>query len=694
MKKSFTVFAFILTIASIAAAILHPTNQASAISANDWQAGNIIDDAIFYNGNSMSVAEIQAFLNSQVPVCDTWGTKPHETIAGKTRAQVGTEYGNPPPYICVKDYYENPTTHETNFNSTATVPSGAISAAQIIYNAAQEFNINPRVLLVTIKKEAANNLIADDWPWRGQYTTSLGFGCPDTAPCDAQYYGFYNQIRNAAQQFRRYANNPNSYRHKAGQTIAIAYNPDSRCSSSNVFINNNATAGLYNYTPYQPNQSTLNWKLSGGPSVSSSYPGCGAFGNINFWTIWQSWFGSTYAFVHNGVNFAPVFDPTYYLANNSDIASACGTSQLCAFNHFINYGLYEGRQSSPNFSVFSYAYANSDLRVAFGNNLIGYIVHYINYGQKEGRTATGTTTIQNPAVKLNGVDYSAVYDFQYYENNNSDIASSAGKLDDLAALKHFVTYGMKEGRLAKDSFNVHTYRQNNSDLRWALGLNLLAYYMHYINYGQNEGRVASGAPNFNPVTSYGGVDYANVYNYQTYMSSYPELQNTYGSKYDDTGALLNFINNGMRAGNVANTNFNVSYYRNRYPDLRSAFGSNLKLYYIHYLTNGKAEGRIADTDYLGGTTVLNGVDYSAVYNFNTYETTNSDIKKVIGLDDIAALKHFVTYGMKEGRQASANFNVFTYKNHNSDLQSAFGNYLPAYYTHYMNYGQGEGRVAI
>jgi len=83
-----------------------------------------------------------------------------------------------------------------------------------------------------------------------------------------------------------------------------------------------------------------------------------------------------------------------------------------------------------------------------------------------------------------------------------------------------------------------------------------------------------------------------------------------------------------------------------------------------------------------------------VYNFNDYENYNSDLKAAFGLDDIAALKHFVNYGMNEGRQASAKFNVFTYKSRYTDLRAAFGNNLKAYYLHFISNGQYEGRSGI
>lgn len=255
-----------------------------AVNSADWQAGRIIDDSLFYNGASMSVNEIQQFLNTKTPTCDTWGMK--LTSSGQLRADYGRSVGVPPPYICLKDYYENPTTHATNFNPTASLPSGSISAAQIIWNAAHDFNVSPKALLATLQKEAAGNLISDDWPFPVQYRSAMGYGCPDTAPCDTDYYGFYNQMYNAARQFRRYATYPSEYRYKTSATNFIQYNPNAGCSGTNVFIQTQATASLYNYTPYQPNQAALS-------NLYGTGDGCSAYGNRNFWRIYSDWFGST-----------------------------------------------------------------------------------------------------------------------------------------------------------------------------------------------------------------------------------------------------------------------------------------------------------------------------------------------------------------------------------------------------------------
>ena len=115
---------------------------------------------------------------------------------------------------------------------------------------------------------------------------------------------------------------------------------------------------------------------------------------------------------------------------------------------------------------------------------------------------------------------------------------------------------------------------------------------------------------------------------------------------------------------------------------------------MHYIYYGKKEGRIATGTLLNGTATYNGIDYSAVYDFNTYISNYSDLKNAFGVDDVSSIAHFVRFGMSEGRQASSSFNVFSYKARYADLRSTFGNDLKQYYMHYIYYGKKEGRIAI
>ena len=250
----------------------------SALSGSEFRAGKIIDDAVYYNGNSMSANEIQNFLNAKVPTCDTNGTQPR---GNTTRAAYGTSVGNPPPYICLKNYSENTPSKSADSYCNFAYGGGVKSAAQIISDVGASCGVSQKALIVLLQKE--QSLITDDWPWNIQYRSATGYGCPDTAACDSTYYGFFNQVYNAARQFKRYAIQPQLFNFRAGQTSYIQYNPNAGCGGTNVYIENAATAALYNYTPYQPNASALNNLYGSGDS-------CSAYGNRNFWRMYNDWF--------------------------------------------------------------------------------------------------------------------------------------------------------------------------------------------------------------------------------------------------------------------------------------------------------------------------------------------------------------------------------------------------------------------
>ncbi|HYH75591.1 MAG TPA: CHAP domain-containing protein [Candidatus Saccharimonadales bacterium] len=269
---------------------LIPANT-TALSGTDFKPGRIIDDQLFFNGGDMSTEQIQIFLNGKVPVCDTNGAKDStqwNASAGRyyTRAEYGAQRGQPAPYTCLKDYTQQTEARAAEAGLCTALAGGQRSAAQIIRDVGQACGINPKVLLVLLQKE--QSLVTDEWPWERQYRAATGFGCPDTAACDANYAGFFNQVYSAARIFKRYATNPNSYNYKANTTNYIRYNPNANCGGSSVFIENQATAGLYIYTPYQPNQSSLDNLYGSGDS-------CGAYGNRNFWRFYNEWFGSTLA---------------------------------------------------------------------------------------------------------------------------------------------------------------------------------------------------------------------------------------------------------------------------------------------------------------------------------------------------------------------------------------------------------------
>lgn len=83
----------------------------------------------------------------------------------------------------------------------------------------------------------------------------------------------------------------------------------------------------------------------------------------------------------------------------------------------------------------------------------------------------------------------------------------------------------------------------------------------------------------------------------------------------------------------------------------------------------------------------------AVYNYKDYLLFNPDLTDALGTNQKALFEHFISSGMKEGRQGSSNFNLDAYKANNPDLVAAFGNDNIKYYDHYIASGKAEGRIA-
>ena len=243
-----------------------PGDIVKAADLSQFRPGNIIADARFFDRGTMSEAQIQQFLQSKVPNC-----------------QAG--------YVCLKDW------HDTSRATGADAMCGAYPggyrerASAIIYKVAQACGINPQVILVMLQKE--QRLVTHTWPSDWRYTIAMGQGCPDTAACDTRYYGFFNQVYGAAWQLKRYANPPGTSQYftwyAPGKTWNVRWHENAACGSSPVYIENQATANLYYYTPYQPNAAALR------AGYGESSDPCSSYGNRNFFQYFTDWFGSTQA---------------------------------------------------------------------------------------------------------------------------------------------------------------------------------------------------------------------------------------------------------------------------------------------------------------------------------------------------------------------------------------------------------------
>lgn len=269
--------------------------QVHAVDLSGFSAGNIMSDAVMSNKSTMSEAKIQSFLKSKNSCNNTnlsiltWHDSTRGYIAGKLNGKATKWWYNLKNghFVCMAD---------ENF--------GGKSAANIIYRAAQDYSINPQVLIVLLQKE--QSLVTDTYPNDHQYAAATGYDCPDTPTgCNSTNAGFERQIRLAASLFRNVLNGGWS-NYPVGKNY-IQYNPASSCGGTNVDIVNRATSSLYRYTPYQPNRAALNAGSGTGDS-------CSAYGNRNFYLFFTSWFGPT-----KGTPFITANDLTIYItgANNT-----------------------------------------------------------------------------------------------------------------------------------------------------------------------------------------------------------------------------------------------------------------------------------------------------------------------------------------------------------------------------------------
>ncbi len=86
---------------------------------------------------------------------------------------------------------------------------------------------------------------------------------------------------------------------------------------------------------------------------------------------------------------------------------------------------------------------------------------------------------------------------------------------------------------------------------------------------------------------------------------------------------------------------------------------------------------------------LTNLTFDADYYYNT----NADLQVALGYDYNKLYRHYLDFGLAEGRSGSPEFNCLIYRNNYPDLQSTFGNDLYTICLHYEQNGKAEGRNA-
>jgi uncharacterized protein YaiE (UPF0345 family) len=201
-----------------------------------FNPNNLIEDSVFQRTNSMTVNDIQLFLESR----------------GSFLATVNPAY--------LGEGNNGRTAAQIIYDAARGTTSSGNGPAGYVYS-----NINPQVILTTLQKEQSlvglSSYDAASDP-EGRLRKAMGYGCPDSGGCDPAYAGFTQQIQNGTWQlqwnFNRSTLGYSDY--QAGQTMTFTNTDPGRVkpddssatipASQNVHLDNSATASLYRYTPH------------------------------------------------------------------------------------------------------------------------------------------------------------------------------------------------------------------------------------------------------------------------------------------------------------------------------------------------------------------------------------------------------------------------------------------------------------
>lgn len=357
-----------LTAALVLALALLAPGIASAATAPPFTPELVITDEVFRASGSLSAADIQAFLERY------------------------------PGILAV-----------------TTAPRHADGTLQpvslLIWEVAQEFNINPKVLLVMLQKE--QSLLTKTAPTQTALDWAFGFGCPDGSTPetrDPAYKGLGNQIWYAARALDAYAETtwkPGLKRTICTNCVVAPYTYNTEFVAANL-----ATYKLYVYTPH-----------SHGPTADIYG------GNYLFWTTYWKYFDE-----------GPLANPAvqtvyrfFNMTNGSHFYTASETERYTVIKRWPTIYRYEG----PAYGINTANPSNTVALYRFFNKKNGSHFYTISTEERDNVIAKWPTiyTYEGPAygVSVNPENATTVYRFFNKKNGSHFYTTSAAERDNVIA---------------------------------------------------------------------------------------------------------------------------------------------------------------------------------------------------------------------------------------------------------------------
>lgn len=140
-----------------------------------------------------------------------------------------------------------------------------------------------------------------------------------------------------------------------------------------------------------------------------------------------------------------LFDEEFYLAQNQGVREAVEAGMLSSgFDHFIEFGQFEGRAPSAFFETSFYLDTNIDALEGIEAGETTAVGHFLNVGQFEGR------------------DPHPLFDTNFYLSD-SELAAAL-EAAGLTAIEHFINFGQFEGRNPSAFFDTNFYLQQNPEV--------------------------------------------------------------------------------------------------------------------------------------------------------------------------------------------------------------------------------------
>ncbi|MDB9529034.1 DUF4347 domain-containing protein [Oscillatoria sp. CS-180] len=219
-----------------------------------------------------------------------------------------------------------------------------------------------------------------------------------------------------------------------------------------------------------------------------------------------------------GLKIASLFDETYYLGLYGDVDTAVAAGDfIYGFEHFVKFGVLEGRNPSLYYDEATYLANNGDVATAVNSGSFSSgLEHYLAFGHREERDPStlfdaSDYLLSNPDVlaAVNAGDFDSgfdhyiehgasegrintlLYEEAFYLNTFPDVANAVNTGTFPTGFEHYVPFGQGEARDPGPLFDESAYLGSNPDVATAIAAGQFSSGMeHYFRFGRQEGRPA------------------------------------------------------------------------------------------------------------------------------------------------------------------------------------------------------------